>query len=211
MTARPNGSTLSGMSEEHVGYEVEVKFRVPDLEALALRLSDQGADAGPPIDQEDVYLAHPMKDFSESDEALRIRRTGQENRITYKGPKLGGPTKTREEIELTFESGAEGLRKLTRLLERLGFQTVAVIRKLRRPFALRFEGRALEVVLDQASGLGSFAEVETLARGPDDLPEAQKAVLGLAAALGLEDLERRSYLRMHLEQAAGAENPASGS
>ncbi|HEU5117912.1 MAG TPA: class IV adenylate cyclase [Isosphaeraceae bacterium] len=210
MTARAVGSTLIAMSEEHVGYEVEVKFRVPDLEALALRLSDQGADAGPPIAQEDVYLAHPMRNFSESDEALRIRRTGQENRVTYKGPKLGGPTKTREEIELTFEPGAEGLRKLTRLLERLGFETVAVIRKLRRPFALRFEGRPVEVVLDQATGLGSFAEVETLVRGPDDLPEAQKAVLGIAAALGLEDIERRSYLRMYMQQQAGTENPASG-
>lgn len=199
------------MSEEHVGYEVEIKFRVPDLEALALRLSDHGAEAGPPIDQEDVYLAHPMKDFSASDEALRLRRSGRENRVTYKGPKLGGPTKTREEIELTVEPGPEGLRKMTRLMERLGFQKVAVIRKRRRPFSARFEGRILEVVLDHAEGLGSFAEVETLAQGPDDLPEAQKAVLGLAQALGLEDVERRSYLRMHLEGVSNSENPAGGS
>ncbi len=198
------------MSEEHVGYEVEVKFRVPDLEALALRLSDQGAEAGPPIDQEDVYLAHPSRDFAASDEAIRIRRTGHENRVTYKGPKLDGPTKTREEIELVVESGAEGLRKMTRLMERLGFEKVAVIRKRRRPFAARFEGRLLEVVLDDAMGLGSFAEVETLAKGPDDLPRAQAAVLGLAKTLGLEDVERRSYLRMQLES-AGSENPASGS
>ena len=202
------------MSEDQVGYEVEIKFRVPDLEVLALRLSDHGAEAGPPIDQEDVYLAHPMKDFSASDEALRLRRTGRENRVTYKGPKLGGPTKTREEIELAVESGPEGLRKMTRMMERLGFQKVAVIRKRRRPFLARFEGRLLEVVLDAAEGLGSFAEVETLAKGPDDLPEAQESVLGLAHALGLEDIERRSYLRMHLEgvtEASDTENPASGS
>jgi adenylate cyclase class 2 len=200
---------LAFMSEEQVGYEVEVKFRVPDLEALAQRLSDQGAEAGPPIDQEDVYLAHPLKDFSRSDEALRLRRTGRDNRITYKGPKLGGPTKTREEIELGFEPGPEGLAKLTRLMERLGFRKVAAIRKRRRPFSARFEGRTLEVVLDHAEGLGSFAEVETLAKGPDDLPAAQEAVLGLAKALGLEDVERRSYLRMHLEAGVGAKNPPS--
>lgn len=202
---------LCFMSQEQVGYEVEVKFRVPDLEALAQRLSDQGAEAGPPIDQEDVYLSHPWKDFAVSDEVLRLRRTGRDNQITYKGPKLGGPTKTREEIELKFEPGPEGLAKLTKLMQRLGFRKVATVRKRRRPFSAWSEGRHLEVVLDFAEGLGSFAEVETLASGPDDLPKAQDAVLGLARALGLEDVERRSYLRMTLEAGAGTDNPPSAS
>lgn len=194
------------MSTETVGYEVEIKYRVPDLNALALQLSDRGAEAGPPVEQEDIYLAHPSRDLSASDEALRLRRTGAENRITYKGPKLEGPTKTREEIELAIASGAESLRKMTRLMEKLGFRKVAEIRKLRRPYAVRFEGRHLEVSLDQTAELGSFAEVEVLANGAEDLPEAQRAVVELAGSLGLEDIERRSYLRMHLDQAAGSES-----
>lgn len=186
-----------------MGYEVEVKFRDADHEALAKRLRELGARESEPISQEDTYLAHPSRDFATTDEALRIRRVGPENRLTYKGPKLGGPTKTREEIELPFASGLEPLEQFTRLFERLGFQVVATIRKVRRPFHLEREGRLLEVVLDRAESLGDFAEVETLAKGPDDLPASQSAVLQLAESLGLEHQEKRSYLRMFLEGQGG--------
>ena len=45
-------------------------------------------------------------------------------------------------------------------------------------------------------------EVETLARDSEDLPAAQHAVLECARALGLGDVEPRSYLRMTLERSA---------
>lgn len=191
-----------------MGYEVEIKFHALDHEALAGKLRAIGAREGTVIEQEDIYLAHPARDFAATDEALRLRRVGAENRITYKGPKLGGPTKTREEIELPFAAGADALEQFARLFERLGFRPVATIRKVRRPFALEHAGRMLEVVLDRAEGLGDFAEVETLADGPDDLPASQSAVLALAEALGLERVERRSYLRMFLEGRSDLGNPS---
>jgi adenylate cyclase class 2 len=76
---------------------------------------------------------------------------------------------------------------------------VASVRKVRRAFHLVREGRAMEVVLDRAEGLGDFAEVEALAEG-EGLASAQAAVLGLAKELGLERVEPRSYLRMILER-----------
>lgn len=190
------------------GFEVEIKFRAADHPALARRLAELGAESGPELEQEDVYLSHPARDFGRTDEALRLRRVGPENRVTYKGPKLGGPTKTREEIELPFASGPEALEQMTRLFQRLGFRPVAVICKVRRPFRLVRDGRPLEVALDRAEGLGDFAEVEALARDAADLPAAQATVMALAAALGLEAVERRSYLRMHLEREAGPGNPS---
>lgn len=189
------------MDTEHAGYEVEIKFRVEDHGALARRLEELGAEAGPEVRQEDTYLSHPGRDFASTDEALRLRRIGAENYVTYKGPKLAGPTKTREEIEIPFEPGPEGLRRMARLTERLGFRPVATIRKTRRPYRLEEGGRRMEVALDLADGLGAFAEVETLAGGPDDLAAAQAAVLALAERLGLVEVERRSYLRMTLEEA----------
>jgi adenylate cyclase class 2 len=67
-------------------------------------------------------------------------------------------------------------------------------------------GRALEVALDLAEGIGAFVEVETIAGNEAEIPEAQAAVLELARTVGLTDLERRSYLRMALEQRAAATN-----
>lgn len=183
-----------------MSFEVEIKFRTADHDQLTRRLAELGAVARPHTEQEDVYLAHPSRDFGLSNEALRLRREGSENRITYKGPKLAGPTKTREEIELTFASGPEGLDGMLRLFEALGFRPIAIVCKARRPFGVEYQGRHVEIGLDVAEGLGAFVEVESMAAGPADLPGAQAAVLGMARELGLEEVEPRSYLRMTLER-----------
>ena len=80
--------------------EVEQKFAVPDLGQLQTRLLELGAKAGEPQLQVDQYFAHPARDFAQTDEALRIRRIGQSNFVTYKGPKIDATTKTRRELEL---------------------------------------------------------------------------------------------------------------
>jgi adenylate cyclase class 2 len=182
-----------------MGYEVEVKYRAADHEGLARRLIALGGVGGEEVAHEDAYLAHPCRDFARTNEALRLRRVGDTNRITYKGPRHEGPTKTREEIEIPFGDGDGPRDQLRRLFSQLGFTPVADVRKVRRTFHLDFQGHAIEVVLDRAEGLGTFAEVEALAGSRADLPAAQAAVLALAAELGLTEVEPRSYLRMQLE------------
>jgi adenylate cyclase class 2 len=168
-------------------FEVEMKFRGADHAALALRLAELGGRAGGEVEQVDIYLAHPSRDFRETDEALRLRRDGA------------------EEVELTYEAGPDALAQMERLFVNLGFRPVATVRKTRIPYRLEFEGRPMEVGLDSVDGLGVFAEVEAIARGPADLPEAQQFVLELAGRLGLgaDQVETRSYLRMLLERIGG--------
>jgi adenylate cyclase class 2 len=182
-----------------MSFEVEVKFRSVDHDRLRRLLTEAGAREVPPVDQEDLYLSHPSRDFAQTNEALRLRRIGGDNRITYKGPKLPGPTKTREEIELPFEAGEDAFGQLSRLFENLGFLPVAAVRKRRTTFHLARPPHEIEVTLDRAEGLGDFAEIEAIAPTESDLPAAQAAVLDLAARLGLEQVEPRSYLRMILE------------
>jgi adenylate cyclase class 2 len=202
-----------------MSFEVEIKFRTDGHGDLARRLASRGSEASPIFDQEDVYLNHPSRDFALTGEALRLRREGTSNRVTYKGPRQGGPTKTREEIEIAFAEGAEEQGRMRRLWELLGFRPVAVLHKRRRAFSLDHQGRHLEVVLDEAEDLGTFVEVEAIAADEADLPAAQAAVLDLARELGLTEVEPRSYLRMALErrgaprpkggeEAAGGRNPA---
>jgi adenylate cyclase class 2 len=194
-----------------VSFEVEIKFRAEAAHAeLAQRLADLGAEPLGASDQEDVYLRHPARDFGQTGEALRVRRQGRSNRVTYKGPRHAGPTKTREELEIPFAAGAGSLARMRRLWEALGFGVVAVLRKRRQAFRLVREGRAIEVALDVAEELGAFAEVETIAHSGDDLPAAQAAVVELARVLGLTEVEPRSYLRMVLEKAAREEAVRSG-
>ncbi len=182
-----------------MGYEIEVKYRAVDHDRIRRLLVEHGATEDPAIDQEDVYLRHPARDFAVTNEALRLRRVGSENRVTYKGPRLPGPTKTREEIELPFEPGEASYHDLTRLFANLGFEPVAAIRKRRTPFHLTASAHSIEVALDHAEGLGDFVEIEAMASDASGLPAAQQAVLDLAHELGLDQVEPRSYLRMALD------------
>ncbi len=187
-----------------MSFEVEVKYREVDHRQLTAMLIERGASRRGAVDQEDVYLSHPARDFTASNEALRIRRVGEENRITYKGPRRSGPTKTRAEIEIAVSSGPQAFGRLLRMFEVLGFRPVATVRKRRETFHLTFLEHELEVTLDLAEGLGDFAEIEAFARDEPDLPAAQQAVLALAGELGLTEVEPRSYLRMMLEERLAA-------
>jgi adenylate cyclase class 2 len=187
-----------------MGYEVEVKYRSVDHSQLRTQLEALNAVMDSTDVHEDTYLSHPSRDFAVTNEAFRLRRIGTANRITYKGPRRSGPTKTREEIEIPFAEGDEAFGQLSRLFANLGFHPVATIRKSRTTFHMVEQLHNIEVALDRAEGLGDFAEIETLAASESSLPAAQAAVLAVASRLGLTEVEPRSYLRMALEAARSA-------
>lgn len=184
-----------------MSFEVEIKFRMGHLghTNLIRELKEMGARDGGKSIQIDAYLSHPARDFAQTNEALRIRRIGDENRITYKGPRRPGPAKTREEIEVALAEGEDAYGRILLLFTNLGFQPVAAIRKTRRSYHLTYQGREVEVSLDVADDLGDFTEVEVIAASEADLRPAQTAVVELAHELGLTEIEPRSYLRMFLE------------
>jgi adenylate cyclase class 2 len=182
-----------------MSFEVEVKYRSADHDRLRSLLLERGAREDAPVEQEDVYLRHPARDFAQTHEALRLRQIGVDNRITYKGPRFPGPTKTREEIEISVAPGEAVATDLSRLFANLGFQPVAAIRKRRTTFHLTWPPHDIEVSLDRVEGLGDFAEIEAIAPEETGLSSAQAAVLALADELGLDQVEPRSYLRMALE------------
>jgi adenylate cyclase class 2 len=179
--------------------EMEMKCPVPDFAPLERRLAEWGARAEPPLAQADHYYNAPDRDFAATDEALRLRRIGPANRVTYKGPKRAAQAKVRTEIEVALADGDTPAQDFLRILEHLGYRPVAVVRKHRRSYHLHREGYALEISLDEVDGLGRFAEVEILA--PEEEMERATAVLQrMAADLELATSERRSYLEMLLQK-----------
>ncbi|MES2789300.1 MAG: class IV adenylate cyclase [Planctomycetota bacterium] len=178
-------------------YEVELKFPLADTGRMQVRLDALGAVRGVVQEQCDQYFAHPVRDFASTDEALRIRSIGDENRITYKGPVIDKATKTRHESELTFQPGSAAAEQLAQIWEQLGFRRVRVVKKSRQLYSLRWQERDLEICLDQVAGLGEFLEIETLADAADKTV-AQQTILSLAAELQLSSPEQRSYLEMLL-------------
>jgi adenylate cyclase class 2 len=179
-------------------YEVELKFHVPDLSSFTQRLAEINDSISAPQQEADLYFAHPSRDFARSDEALRLRRKGDENFITYKGPKVDPATKTRREIELPLGPGSDSFQSWTALLGAVGFSPVAEVHKSRRKAAIPWQGRTVEASLDEVQGVGTFVEFELVVEEREVEP-AKACIISLAQSLGLTEGERRSYLEMLLE------------
>lgn len=163
--------------------EVEVKAPCADVKPklLALGAKKLRAEA-----QEDTYFNSPWRDFSKTDEALRVRRVGKRYFLTYKGPKIGSEIKMREEIELPVDA------KIFDVLGKLGFKEAAVVRKRREMFS--FEN--LLICLDCVEGLGDFIEIES-----KDAADKSR-IFFLLKTLGIDKgaCTRRSYLELLAER-----------
>ena len=195
-----------------MSYEVEMKFALSDagaVEALRQQLAKLGAEPAEPLEQRDIYLAHPSRDFAQTDEVFRVRCVGDENFLTYKGPVLDEIAKTRREIEIATAAGLTARDQLLDMLTSLGFRPVRDVVKRREPFYLLWQDRDLEIVLDNVHDLGWFAELEIIAED-SERDAARECLFALSQELQLGKSERRSYLRLLLEQDAMPSSSADG-
>lgn len=199
-------------------HEIELKFSLEDPALLQDRLGRLDFVLVSEAVNEDTYYDHPCRDFRVSGEALRVRRENGVPCVTYKGAKSassgsGVQVKAREELEWRLDPGdADGSRMET-LLQRLSFRAVATVRKKRLTYRTSGRTEPILVTIDDVDGLGWYAEVETVLQDAEpssvQIEAARDRVRQLAGELGLDRDEPRSYLRMHLEQAAGS--PGDGS
>ena len=175
-------------------YEVELKVQT-DHEPVRSRLSELEAEPLGAVTQVDTYYDHPVREFGETDEALRIRRERQdgdaEARVTYKGPLVEAASKTRRELETAVEDG----EAMAGVLKAVGFEPAATVEKTRERF--RYDGYT--VTLDSVTGLGEFVEVETEA---EEIEPAREGAVAVLTALGLDADEqvRTSYLGLLLDE-----------
>ncbi|OGS45014.1 MAG: hypothetical protein A3K76_01595 [Euryarchaeota archaeon RBG_13_57_23] len=175
--------------------EVEVKYRSPGNDIVEKTLARLGAKKISDGAMEDLYFAHPIKDFGKSDEALRLRKTADGAELTYKGARMAlEHTKAREEVTLKTDNPLA----IQRILERLGFKEVYVVRKSRRTYQLD----KLRVEIDDVEGLGEFVELEIMTESPE-----RSATLMETARkeLVLEKIEPKTYLELLIEKGLSKE------
>src|ERR671922_2772590 len=102
--------------------EIEMKFPVPDFADLQRRLAEWGSVPATVREDADEYFNAPDRDFARTDEALRLRRIGPANFVTYKGPKRDPQTKTRTEIEVPLAEGDRAAADFAQILIHLGYR-----------------------------------------------------------------------------------------
>ena|SRR5215469_8103101 len=144
-----------GMERESV--ETEIKLRVEGGPQAALELlGNHGCRARKPRTfQADQLFDLEDNALRDSERLLRIRLSGGASILTYKGPPLGGPHKSREELETQVEDG----NVLRSILSRLGYRPSFRYEKYRTVFQEPGDNGSGEIGLDETP-MGVFLELE---------------------------------------------------
>ena len=168
--------------------EIEIKLRFDSADAARAQLERLGARLRVSRVFEDNILYDRAHDpLTPAGRALRLRRAGPLNLLTYKGPVAG---EQRYKVRIENETEVANAAATERILAALGFEPVYRYQKFRSVFEL--EG--LEICLDETP-LGCFVELE----GQPDAIDRAATRLGFAP----EDYVRESYRELH-ERAAKA-------
>jgi len=147
--------------------EVEMKFSISNLRAFRLELKAAGFREITPSTHEMNTLydgaLHPLK---RRGEVLRIRKYGNDWKLTHKSKGKDGRHKTRKETETKVEDG----KRLEEVFAAIGFKPAFRYEKFRSEWS---DGKG-HVVLDETP-IGNFGEIEGPPRWID----------GVAKALGI--------------------------
>lgn len=170
--------------------ETEIKLRVDSHEPVRARLAAAGAQWIGRVLETNWILDYPDSALLKKGCGLRVRDavehgTGnQEAVVTFKGPRMPGCMKAREEIQ-TAVGDAESMLAV---LEAMGLQPVLRYEKRRESWRLG----ECRVELDEPPEIGLFVEIE----GPEEA-----AIRAAQARIGLESaqVENESYVAMLIE------------
>jgi adenylate cyclase, class 2 len=139
--------------------EVEIKFEVDDLRALALRLRAAGfRQITRRTHEMNTLYDLPGQPLRRQGELLRLRRYGKEWLLTHKAKGTAGRHKMREETETKVSDG----KKMDAILRALGFKPSFRYEKFRAEWD---DGKG-HVVVDETP-IGKFGEIEGPARWID--------------------------------------------
>ena len=164
--------------------EIEAKIKIDDFSPIRSRLKALDAQLIGQHHETNIFLDTPDKKLLSADSGLRLRRNHnfQNNKtqfvLTFKGPRLPGQVKARQEYETEVSSDENTLS----LLSCLGFVPTLRFEKNRESWKLG----DCKVELDDLPKLGRFVEIE----GPDEARVLEvRGLLGL----GSEPMIHESY------------------
>jgi len=180
---RSRRNTLS-LSEHHsMNREIEIKFRVTDLRALARKLRAAGFRLLTPRTHElNTLYDLPREVLRGRKELLRIRKYGSEWTLTHKSRGETGRHSARVELETGVADG----RKVDLILRALGYAQSFRYEKFRAEWT---DGKG-QVVVDETP-IGKFCEIEGAPRWID----ATAKKLGVSQA----DYISKNYAGLFLE------------
>lgn len=174
------------------GAEVEIKFKIHDLQALTRKLQSSGFHLRTPRTYETNTLYDtPNGTLRSRGELVRLRKYGDTWKLTHKAKSSMGKHKTRAETETQVEDGAA----MASILSSLGLVPSFRYEKFRSEWS---DG-AGHVVLDETP-IGNIAEIE----GQPDWIDSTAAKLGVRES----DYLTGSYAQMFFDWKKRTRSPA---
>lgn len=158
--------------------EVEQKYKVSSPAKLRAVLKKMGAKkiaSGLEINE----LFDCQGRLAGQGSVLRLRRHGQKQVLTFKGPRLKGAYKKRTEIETPIDFDNAKL-----IFKQLGYKKVLSYRKKREEYSIA----NAHITLDQIGSSKWFCEIE----GAPSVIKRYERLLGFSS----EDVEHRTYLEI---------------
>ncbi|MBK9170866.1 MAG: class IV adenylate cyclase [Bryobacterales bacterium] len=133
--------------------EVKLPFEEPPS-AMRRRLRGLGyVPYGRRVFEANTVYDTPDQHLRKSGLLLRLRSVGGTHLLTYKGPAIPGPHKTREEIEVSLNDSAP----MAAIWERLGYQPLFRYEKYRTEF---HKPRTRGLICLDETPIGNFLELE---------------------------------------------------
>lgn len=152
-------------------HEIEVKYRVDDLEGVLTALKSRGIEVSDPVHQDDQAYAPAGWKFGDSKlgiSFLRLRTVAGRHYFTLKQPV------DNDQACLEHESEVSDRDAMHHIALHMGYRPTVRIVKVRRTASI--DGCSL--CIDDLEGVGGFVEAERMV--PDDA-DAQAIQAGLAA------------------------------
>lgn len=169
--------------------ETEVKIHVPD--ASYSSIADLLASLGLAISESRLFEANlvydtPGQTIRNAEMLLRLRAVGKRNILTWKGPSIPGPHKSRPELEVRFDA----FDTLSQILQHLGYRVQFRYEKYRTEFSAPGYGT---VTFDETP-IGNYLELE----GKPEWIDETASKLGF----GRSDYVLESYSKLYLAHCA---------
>jgi adenylate cyclase class 2 len=158
--------------------EIELKYRVDDLEALLVALKSRGIELSEPVFQDDQAYAPAGWQFGDSKlgvSFLRLRTVQGRHYFTLKQP--AGNTQDC----LEYETQVDDRQAMHHAALHMGYRPTVRITKTRRTATLDDSS----LCIDEVDGVGEFLELERMAPDHADAQAIQADLAAFVSSLGI--------------------------
>ena len=166
--------------------EMEIKFKVDNLDLIKEKLEAFGCDFSELLDQKDTIFAVDVNDTAWDGKKVftRIRVKNGKNILTLKKQTSNRFDNKEIEFEVSDFEGAKDL------LEVLGFSVWVTVEKER----IETKYQDFNICLDRVKYLGDFIEIEIITKEENKSEFYEKKILEVAEKLGIKPEQRINKL-----------------